>query len=136
VLEITEGAVLGNHDTAQARMQQLQASGYRIAIDDFGTGYSSLSYLHSYPFDRLKLDRSFVARLMSDERARKVTAAIIAMAHELALVVVAEGVEEAGQLAMLQAMGCNQVQGFHLYRPLAAQALGEIMRQPQPAGWP
>jgi diguanylate cyclase (GGDEF)-like protein/PAS domain S-box-containing protein len=128
VLEITEGAVLGNQDAAQARMQQLQASGYRIAIDDFGTGYSSLSYLHSYPFDRLKLDRSFVARLTHDERARKVTAAIIAMAHELSLVVIAEGVEEADQLAVLQAMGCNQVQGFYLHRPLSAQALGELMR--------
>ncbi|MBP7581867.1 MAG: EAL domain-containing protein [Vogesella sp.] len=135
VLEITEGAVLGNQDAAQARMQQLQASGYRIAIDDFGTGYSSLSYLHSYPFDRLKLDRSFVARLTHDERARKVTAAIIAMAHELSLVVIAEGVEEAAQLAMLQAMGCNQVQGFYLHRPLSAQALGELMhhlREQQP----
>ena len=131
VLEITEGAVLGNHDAAQARMQQLQASGYRIAIDDFGTGYSSLSYLHSYPFDRLKLDRSFVARLTHDERARKVTAAIIAMAHELSLVVIAEGVEEADQLAVLQAMGCNQVQGFYLHRPLSAQALGELMRHPR-----
>ncbi|MFN4238012.1 MAG: EAL domain-containing protein [Vogesella sp.] len=128
VLEITEGAVLGNHDAARARMQQLQAAGYRIAIDDFGTGYSSLSYLHAYPFDRLKLDRSFVARLSSDERARKVTAAIIAMAHELGLTVIAEGVEEAAQLAMLQDMGCDQAQGFHLYRPLPAGELGVLLQ--------
>ena len=130
VLEITEGAVLGNQDAAQARMQQLQSSGYRIAIDDFGTGYSSLSYLHSYPFDRLKLDRSFVARLTHDERACKVTAAIIAMAHELSLMVIAEGVEEAEELSLLQKMGCGLVQGFYLHRPMPAQALGELMCQP------
>lgn len=123
VLEITEGAVLGNQEAARERMRQLQAAGYRIAIDDFGTGYSSLSYLHAYPFDRLKLDRSFVARLISDERARKVTSAIIAMAHELELAVIAEGVEEAGQLAMLRDMGCNQVQGFFLHRPMPADDL-------------
>lgn len=130
VLEITEGAVLGNQDAAQARMQQLQSSGYRIAIDDFGTGYSSLSYLHSYPFDRLKLDRSFVARLTHDERACKVTAAIIAMAHELSLMVIAEGVEEAEELRLLQKMGCGLVQGFYLHRPMPAQALGKLMCQP------
>ena len=129
VLEITEGAVLGNHDAARERMQQLQAGGYRIAIDDFGTGYSSLSYLHAYPFDRLKLDRSFVARLTRDERARKVTAAIIAMAHELGLAVIAEGVEEAGQLAMLCDMGCSQVQGFYLHRPLPADELTALLQR-------
>lgn len=129
VLEITEGAVLGNHDAARERMQQLQAGGYCIAIDDFGTGYSSLSYLHAYPFDRLKLDRSFVARLTSDERARKVTAAIIAMAHELGLAVIAEGVEEAAQLAMLRDMGCSQVQGFFLHRPLPADELAAVLQQ-------
>lgn len=131
VLEITEGAVLGNHEAARERMQQLQAGGYRIAIDDFGTGYSSLSYLHAYPFDRLKLDRSFVARLISDERARKVTAAIIAMAHELDLAVVAEGVEEAGQLAMLRDMGCNHVQGFFLHRPLPGADLTALLQRQQ-----
>jgi len=133
ILEITEGAVLGNHDAARERMQQLQRAGYRIAIDDFGTGYSSLSYLHAYPFDRLKLDRSFVARLLSDERARKVTAAIIAMAHELGLTVIAEGVEETAQLAMLRDMACDQAQGFYLFRPLPADELAKVLHSRQMA---
>ena len=127
LLEITESAVLDKPDIALARMTQLQAQGYLLSIDDFGTGYSSLSYLHAFPFDRLKLDRSFVARLPHDERAYKVTAAIITLAHELGLRVVAEGVEQAVQLDILQTMGCDYAQGFYLYRPMSSEAFSHLL---------
>lgn len=127
VLEITESAVLHHQDSAVARMQDLHSRGYRIAIDDFGTGYSSLSYLHTFPFDRLKLDRSFIAQLPQDEKAGMVTAAIIGMAHDLGLNVVAEGVETAAQQAMLAKMKCDALQGFYLHKPLPLEAVSQLL---------
>lgn len=117
-LEVTENLLIG--DTAQAltSLRGLKALGVRIALDDFGTGYSSLSYLRRFPFDKLKIDRSFIQALCDDAGARAIVEAILAMSCSLKLDVTAEGVETPDQLAALQAMSCATVQGFLLGRPM------------------
>ena len=89
-----------------------------LAIDDFGTGYSSLAYLRRFPIDTLKVDRSFVSDLLEDDGCAAITSAIVAMANRLRLKVVAEGVENEGQLEALRKLGCDQVQGYFFSRPL------------------
>ncbi|MFK7885909.1 MAG: EAL domain-containing protein [Gammaproteobacteria bacterium] len=116
-LEITEQALLRDPETAALSLARLKASGAMLAIDDFGTGYSSLSYLQRFPFDILKVDRSFVSRLSDDPGARRIVAAIIALARELGLDVVAEGVETRDEVAWLQSHGCHFAQGYLLARP-------------------
>ncbi len=118
-LEITEGVLIDDADRALAILRQLKALGVRIALDDFGTGYSSLSYLRRFPFDKLKIDKSFVQGLGEDADADAIVRSIIAMAQSLRLDVTAEGVETEGQLARLRAECCSQVQGFLLGRPCA-----------------
>jgi diguanylate cyclase (GGDEF)-like protein len=117
-LEITESIVMSNGDGAVAVLEKLKSIGVRIAIDDFGTGYSSLAYLKRFPIDTLKVDRSFIRDIPADSGDKKITRAVIAMAHSLRLKVVAEGVETADQLKFLRAQRCDAIQGFFLYRPL------------------
>jgi len=117
-LEITESVVMSNGELTVAALEKLKAIGVRIAIDDFGTGYSSLSYLKRFPIDTLKIDRSFIRDIPMDAGDKKITRAIIAMAHSFKLSVVAEGVETAEQLAFLRTQRCDVAQGFFLYRPL------------------
>lgn len=114
-LEITESAFMGHEDQADAALQALRDMGVRLAIDDFGTGYSSLTYLKRFPFHSLKIDRSFV---MDSEagRSRPILEAIVRMAHDMGLEVVAEGVETQAQLDMLTALGCDRIQGYY-YSP-------------------
>ena len=119
-LEITEGVLVDDADRALAILRQLKAIGVRIALDDFGTGYSSLSYLRRFPFDKIKIDKSFVQELGGDADANAIVRSVIAMAQSLRLDVTAEGVETEGQLAQLRAERCSQVQGFLLGRPCAA----------------
>ncbi len=137
-LEITEGVLIDDADRALAILRQLKALGVRIALDDFGTGFSSLGYLRRFPFDKLKIDKSFVPGLGEDADADAIVRSIIAMAQSLRLDVTAEGVETEGQLARLRAEHCSQVQGFLLGRPRAvpdhacdgseaAQALAEVL---------
>jgi EAL domain-containing protein (putative c-di-GMP-specific phosphodiesterase class I) len=99
-------------------LEKLKSIGVQIAIDDFGTGYSSLAYLKRFPIDTLKVDRSFIRDIPADSGDKKITRAIIAMAHSLKLKVVAEGVETADQLKFLRIQRCDAVQGYFLYRPL------------------
>jgi diguanylate cyclase (GGDEF)-like protein len=122
-LEITESAVMEDEDEAALTLTELKQLGVRIALDDFGTGYSSLSYLQRYPVDLLKIDRSFVRDVVLDPDALAITKAIIAMAHGLALEVVAEGVETEGQEQLLHSLGCDYLQG---YRFSAARPAHEI----------
>jgi diguanylate cyclase (GGDEF)-like protein len=117
-LEITETLVMSHGASAVDVLRRLKSLGVRIAIDDFGTGYSSLAYLKSFPIDTIKIDRSFIRDIPADSGDKKITRALIAMAHSLRLKVVAEGVETADQLRFLRKECCDTVQGYFLHRPL------------------
>ena len=117
-LEITEGILMDNTEGAIRTLNELRDLGARLVLDDFGTGYSSLSYLQRFPFDKLKVDRSFVNRLVSDSGSRAIIEAIIAMSQGLGLEVTAEGVETAEQFNLLGAKGCHEFQGYLLGRPM------------------
>ncbi len=126
-LEITESAVMENAEAAIATLLQLKKLGVQIYIDDFGTGYSSLSYLHRFPIDTLKIDRSFVGRMSSDNENWEIVRTIVTLAHNLGLDVVAEGVETAEQLAQLRTLQCEYGQGYFFSRPLDVAAVETFM---------
>ena len=111
-VEITESALLSDSDSIAERLARLRAAGVRVAVDDFGTGYASLAYLTSLPLDILKIDRGLVADIVGGARDRIVVKAMIALASELDLKVVVEGVESTAQLALLAEWGCDLYQGF------------------------
>jgi diguanylate cyclase (GGDEF)-like protein len=117
-VEITESILLEETETTLLTLQQLKNLGVRIAMDDFGTGYSSLSYLRRFPFDKIKIDRSFVSGLASDFEDAAIVRAVIDLGQSLGMVATAEGVETAEQMRLLQAAGCGQAQGFLLGRPM------------------
>jgi diguanylate cyclase (GGDEF)-like protein len=117
-VEITESAFTANTDKTLETLHALQGLGVRIALDDFGTGYSSLSFLRLFPFDKLKIDHTFVRDLAEEGNAHAVIRAITTLADALGIETLAEGVEEAGQLAVLRQEGCRQIQGFLLSRPI------------------
>ncbi|MFC3461469.1 putative bifunctional diguanylate cyclase/phosphodiesterase [Massilia haematophila] len=119
-VEITESAMMGEQADVLAELGGLRALGIKLHLDDFGTGYSSLSQLRTLKMDVLKVDRAFTNELEQGE-GRVFFEAIVSMAHALRMTVVAEGVETAAQLRILQELGCDEVQGFHISRPLAAQ---------------
>jgi EAL domain-containing protein (putative c-di-GMP-specific phosphodiesterase class I) len=119
-LELTEGLLMENPEEKEALLRELKGLGVTLALDDFGTGYSSLSYLRRFPFDILKIDRSFIRDLTTDPDDAELTLSIISMAHSLRLQVVAEGVETLEQLQFLQAHGCDLIQGFYFSKPLPA----------------
>ena len=128
-LEITEGVLLEDTAATAETLLALRRLGARLLLDDFGTGYSSLAYLRRHPIDALKIDRAFVADLGEDgEGDAAIVQAIIGMAKALGMRVVPEGVETAGQLRRLTALGCEFAQGFHLSRPLPAAELEELLR--------
>jgi EAL domain-containing protein (putative c-di-GMP-specific phosphodiesterase class I) len=129
-LEVTEGAMIESMAEAIREMEKVRRLGVRISIDDFGTGYSSLSYVHNLPVDAIKIDRSFVQELDGASRsAESVVRAIITLAHNLELAVVAEGVETEAQLEALFNMNCDLAQGYLLYRPMPAQAVERLLRE-------
>ena len=119
-VEITEDAVLADVGRVTALLRELREIGVRVAIDDFGSGYSALSYLHDLPSDDVKLDRRFIAAVTSDKRAATVVRAVIDLAHELGMSVVAEGIEDAATVAWLREHGCDVGQGYHLGLPATA----------------
>ena len=116
-LEITEGVLIGDFNRAVAILRRLKNLGVRIAMDDFGTGYSSLSYLQSFPFDKIKIDRSFISNLTHSQQAATIVRAVIGLGRGLDLPVVAEGVETAEQLKFLAGESCNEIQGYFIGRP-------------------
>ncbi|WP_169577829.1 sensor domain-containing protein [Saccharibacillus kuerlensis] len=126
-LEITEGMTL-DVESASDKMRQLRALGVQISIDDFGTGYSSLNYLKKLPISRLKVDRSFVRDIETDLGDRDIVKAIIDMAHNLKITVIAEGVENKEQLAFLEANGCDEIQGYLFGRPVPAEEFERGMK--------
>ncbi len=134
-LEVTESLLIRNFDQALETLRGLKALGVRIALDDFGTGYSSLSYLQRFPFDKLKIDKSFIDALEGAKGGRAIVAAILAMSRSLSLDVTAEGVETMEQLAILQSLGCGTIQGYLLGRPMPADRVGSLLAaQNVPAG--
>ena len=119
-LEITESAIMDEPQRAEATLNTLSSSGFKLSIDDFGTGYSSLAYLKRLPVDELKIDKSFVMAMESDEDDAKIVRSTIDLAHNLGLTVVAEGVETAAVLARLAQLDCDEAQGYHMARPMPA----------------
>ncbi len=117
-LEVTESQIMANRNTAIAQLRALRAAGVRLAMDDFGTGYSSLSCLQEFPLDVLKIDREFIANLSRGRDFAALVHAVITLADNLGLEVVAEGIEELAQLAMLQDLGCRDGQGFFIAKPM------------------
>ena len=122
-LEITESAIMEEPQRAQGTLNALSAAGFKLSIDDFGTGYSSLAYLKRLPVDELKIDKSFVMAMESDADDAKIVRSTIDLAHNLGLTVVAEGVENAAVWTQLQALECDEAQGYHMSRPLPAAEL-------------
>jgi diguanylate cyclase (GGDEF)-like protein len=126
-LEITETALVRDVRAACERLHEVKALGVRVAIDDFGTGYASLSHLQRLPVDILKIDRSFIAALSDGGQSRALLEAILGVGHSLSLSVVAEGIEERDQRAMLEEMGCQMAQGFLLGHPGPAEGIVELL---------
>ncbi len=114
---------MADRDRARNTLGYLRDLGIVVAVDDFGTGYSSLAYLRDLPIDELKLDRSFLLPMTEDDRAAAIVVSTIGLAHSLGLRMVAEGVENAAMQAELTRHGCDQVQGYHVSRPLPASEL-------------
>jgi diguanylate cyclase (GGDEF)-like protein len=131
-LEITEDLLMADAARSQQVMTALRSLGVRLSIDDYGTGYSSLSYLRALPVDELKLDRSFVGQLTSDERAAAIVRSTLQLSRDLGMTMVVEGVEDAATLAALRGWGCEYAQGYFIARPLAAGELFSWL-QAQPA---
>lgn len=127
-LEITERLILDNTIETADILRQLDQSGIRLSVDDFGTGYSALSYLKSYPFDTLKIDKSFIQDVMKEQDDAALVKAIINMAHSLGLRVIAEGVEEEAQTHFLQKEGCDYSQGYFYSRPLPERDFRDWLR--------
>jgi diguanylate cyclase (GGDEF)-like protein len=127
-LELTETAMVRDPELAGHQMTRLKELGLRVAVDDFGTGYSSLSYLRRFPVDELKIDRSFIGAMNSSAEDLAVVRAVIDLAEALRLQTVAEGIEDAEQLATLRRLGCRVGQGYHLARPLVPESVRQYLR--------
>jgi len=127
-LEITEAALIDDMETVRQQLVRVRDLGVRLAVDDFGTGYSSVGYVRQFPLDSVKIDKSFVQGLTSGVEDAAIAHAIIKMAHALGLSTVAEGVENADELARLQQLGCDLVQGFYFAKPLTADAVDGLIR--------
>lgn len=132
-LEVTESALMLDEEKVVLTMQQLRETGVRLAIDDFGTGYSSLAYLQRLPLDILKVDRRFIANMTANTDDRQIAKAIIELGHTLRFEVLAEGVETAEQLALLQDMACDYYQGYYFSKAVPAEEFRRLLLQQQPA---
>ena len=126
-LEITEGVLMSGHSFIEDALERLGHLGVGLAMDDFGTGYSSLNYLREYPFDTLKIDRSFVRDIIDDNAGRELVNATVVMAHALGLKVVAEGVETKEQFEYLASLGCELVQGYYFCKPVSPEEISEML---------
>jgi len=133
-LEVTEGVMLDDAASALEVMHSLKRLGVRISMDDFGTGYSSLSYLRTFPFDGLKIDRSFLNRLADSEEDKSIIQAIVGLGHALALTVTAEGIESVDHLKLLKTVSCDEGQGYFLSRPLDTDTFNALVGLAQTTG--
>jgi len=128
-IEITETAVLADPEHAAELATCQREAGATVALDDFRTGYSSLTHLRELPIDRVKIDRSFVSRCLTDRSSAAILVSVAHLAHDLGLEVVAEGVETQAQLDFVKAVGCDAAQGYHLARPLPIDECTEYLRR-------
>lgn len=128
-LELTEGMVMRDVESAAIMLDELKGLGLQLSMDDFGTGYSSLGHLMRFPFDKLKMDISFVREITCSPRSAAIARTIIAMAHNLNLKVIAEGIESEGQLGYLRDHGCDEMQGFYFSKPLTARDFEQLLRE-------
>jgi len=128
-LEITENTIMERSGDTIATLRRLEELGVHLSVDHFGTGYSSLAYLKRFPVRRLKIDKSFIADITVDSDNAAIVSAMIAMAKNLGLGVIAEGVETKAQLEFLRAAGCDTYQGYYFSVPLPANAFAELVRR-------
>jgi len=128
-LEITESVLLAHNLSNSSTLRELRSLGLRISMDDFGTGYSSLSYLHSFPFDKIKIDQSFVRTLLAEDGSRVIIQAMVALGSSLGIRTTAEGVETMEQLKWLKSIGCNEVQGYLFSRPIPACEIPALLER-------
>jgi diguanylate cyclase (GGDEF)-like protein len=133
VLEVTEGVLIDNPEETLERLEALRALGISTALDDFGSGYSSLNYLQKFPFDRLKIDRAFVASLGTTAHTGAIIQATVTLGHALGMKVLAEGVETNEQRVLLRLAGCDEMQGFLFAKPCPAEAIDKILAKPKTA---
>jgi EAL domain-containing protein (putative c-di-GMP-specific phosphodiesterase class I) len=119
-IELTEGMLMLDTEYTHGVLRALKEMGLKLSIDDFGTGYSSLAYLKQFSLDSLKIDKQFIDNLTISKKDAAIATSIIQLAHNLGLQVIAEGVETAEQVAVLQDLGCDVVQGFYFGRPIPA----------------
>ncbi|WP_245844078.1 putative bifunctional diguanylate cyclase/phosphodiesterase [Sphingomonas spermidinifaciens] len=126
-LEITESLFIENPEATLASLHSLRGLGVRVALDDFGTGYSSLSYLRSFPFDKIKIDRSFIIDLLKSDGATAIIRSITTLAEALGMETTAEGVESAGQLDILREQGCSQIQGYYFSKPIPEKSVFQLL---------
>ena len=131
-VEITEGVLLQENARTLGTLHRLRELGVRVSMDDFGTGYSSLSYLRSFPFDKIKIDRSFVGDMAKSPDGDAIIRAIAGLGRSLGMTTVAEGVETPDQMARIRAEGCTDVQGYLISKPIPADALMALLAAHQP----
>ena len=129
-VELTESSIMRSEQTAEKVLTAIKRLGVSIALDDFGTGYSSLGYLRRFPIDTLKIDRSFVKDIVTDNDGAEILSAIIAMAQTLDLRVTAEGVEDIQQFEFLRNKGCDTIQGYLFSRPVPPEDIEMLLQQP------
>ena len=129
-LEITESLIMKNVSLATTVFEKLKNKNIRLSIDDFGTGYSSLSYLHQFPINTIKIDRSFVSQLDSDTSGQtlKIVSAVIGLAHNLGLEIIAEGIETRAQMDQLKQLKCGKGQGFFFSKPLTGSNINKLLK--------
>jgi EAL domain-containing protein (putative c-di-GMP-specific phosphodiesterase class I) len=134
-IEITEGVLIEDFDRAIAILRKIKSLGVCVAMDDFGTGYASLSYLQAFPFDKIKIDQTFIAKIGKNSAAPAIIHAILGLGRALALPVIAEGVETDEQLAFLAKEGCCEVQGYLIGRPRPIARYRQVTAQSEDTGY-
>ncbi|HEX4976143.1 MAG TPA: EAL domain-containing protein, partial [Pseudomonadales bacterium] len=128
-VKVTESAIMQDAEQCIGSLNALKELGIALAIDDFGTGYSSLSYLKRFPLDKIKIDRSFIRDISDDNEDLILTQAIVALATQMNLAVIAEGVETTDQYDILKRIGCHEFQGYLASKPLAAEEIEKVLGQ-------
>ena len=131
-LELTEGIIMGETKDGLAKLAHLSGLGFKLAIDDFGTGYSSLSYLQNLPADIVKIDRSFLAGIITDAKAKTLVLAMITLCKDLGYRVVAEGIEDSGTRDLMYQAGCDEAQGYFYGKPMMPEELAAWFTRPRP----
>ena len=128
-IELTESILIKNSQNTSKKLVKLRKKGMKVAIDDFGTGYSSLAYLSTFPFDKIKIDQSFIRDITTDKTAASLATSIIAMAHSIGVRVIAEGVETEDQLNFLREYACDEIQGFYFSKPITAAEFTNMIKE-------